>query len=70
MLKLNYLKRQSNQFYYIKNRVVSYWTRLMDNININETTKLSSKLYIVLRELQDNNLVKSLWIENVKQYLC
>ena len=55
---------------HIKHRVITFWARLIENINSDEPTKLSSKVYIFLRKLHIDNKVKSLWIENVKQYLC
>lgn len=55
---------------HIKHRVITFWARLIENINSDQPTKLSSKVYIFLRKLHIDNKVKSLWIENVKQYLC
>ena len=54
----------------IKNRVIAYWTRLLDNIYSDQVTKLSSKMYLVLRELHSERNIKSPWIDNVKKYLC
>jgi hypothetical protein len=54
---------------HIKNRVISYWTRIIENINSDKNTKLVSKIYITIHELQNQHKIKSQWIENVKQYL-
>jgi hypothetical protein len=53
-----------------KNRLISFWSRLIENIEIDETTKLSAKLYSVLYKLYSQNRIKSLWLDNIKQYLC
>lgn len=55
---------------HIKNRVISYWTRIIENIYSDKNTKLVSKIYITIHELQNQHKIKSQWIENVKQYLC
>ena len=58
----------------IKCRIIRYWSSLIcsipeDTDNIN-TTKLASKVYYVLQELQYRNIVRSAWIENVRECLC
>ena len=53
----------------IKQRMVSYWARIIENINA-ENIKLSSKLYLTIRELHFEKKLRSDWIENVQQYLC
>ena len=58
----------------IKNRIVSYWTKLINNINEtnnnNIQQKISSRTYIILHDLASKNKIKSLWIDNIKNILC
>lgn len=54
----------------IKHRVISYWARIIKNINQDESIKLSSKIYNIIYELHSKKLIKSQWMENVKDYIC
>jgi len=54
----------------IKNRVVAYWSRIIENISNDRIMKLSSKVYLVIYDLHSRNKVKSQWINSIKQYLC
>ena len=62
----------------IKNRLISYWTKLItdmnldncNNINNNAQQKLSSKMYTLVYELSNKNKIKSPWIDNIKNILC
>jgi len=54
----------------IKSRQISFWTKLIDNITGEQTTKLSSKLYQILLYYHDTQLYKSPWIDNIKTTLC
>lgn len=54
----------------MKNRVIAYWTRIIDNIESDKTTKLASKLYIIMHDLHNQNKLKSQWLDSVKYYLC
>ena len=52
------------------NRVISYWVRLIENLESNNTTKLAGKVYVLINHLHNQRLVKSKWINNVKDILC
>ena len=54
----------------INSRAISYWARLLENIEDDQTTKLASKLYLVSHELYNQRLLKSNWFDNIKQILC
>ena len=48
----------------IKTRIISFWTKLTD-IEQNHS-KTSTKMYMVLRSLYEQNKCKSIWLENVQ----
>jgi len=54
----------------IKSRIVTYWARIIDDINCNTTPKLSSKMYTLLYQMHLRNPTKCMWINNVKDILC
>ena len=54
----------------IKNRVIAYWARLIENTENDQRTKLASKVYKLVYESHSDNSIKSPWIDNVKSYLC
>ena len=51
----------------ISTRIVSFWSKLVNNI---EYSKLSSLIYSILFVLYNAKQIKSQWIENVKDLLC
>jgi hypothetical protein len=54
----------------IKSRTISFWSKLIDNINNNENTKLASKVYLLVYNLYIENSLKSQWFDNLKHILC
>ena len=46
---------------YVAMRMVTYWTKLIDN-----SCKLSSKVYNILHQLSETNVMKVPWIEQIK----
>ena len=54
----------------INSRQISFWTKLVDNITGDQTTKLSSKLYQILLYYHDTQQYKSPRIDNIKTTLC
>ena len=55
---------------HIKNRVISYRTKFVENFGNDKITKLASKLYIIMHELHQQNMLKSQWLDNVEDYIC
>jgi len=55
---------------YIKNRVISYWSRLVENINDNTNSKLSARMFLLINDLYNRNVLKCQWIDNLKTLLC
>lgn len=53
----------------VKKRVISYWTKIADNSEDNNT-KLSHYVYEFIYNHHMKNKVKSEWINNVKTILC
>ena len=51
----------------ISTRIVSFWSKLVNNI---ENSKLSSLSYNILFALHNTKKIKSQWIETVKDLLC
>ena len=51
----------------ISTRIVSFWSKLVNNI---ENSKLFSLIYNILFVLYNAKQIKSQWIENVKDLLC
>ena len=54
----------------IQCRTVSFWTRIINNVNNDITTKLSSKIYKIMYYNHSSGILNIPWIENVKNLLC
>ena len=48
----------------IKSRIISFWTKVSDIRN--NQSKLSTRFYLILRSLYEDNKCNSLWMKNVK----
>ena len=51
----------------INTRIISFWTKLIDNPAIN---KLSSVVYSLIFQMHKSNKTHFLWIEKMKNILC
>ena len=49
----------------IQSRMISFWTKLVLNA---ENAKLSSTVYAAMYCLQEENQIRSQWLDNVKIY--
>ena len=54
----------------IKNRLISYWAKLVDNSNDKNNTKLASRMYLLNYSLYSQKLIKSPWFDHIKDILC
>jgi len=55
----------------IQTRIISFWTRIIDDIDSNPTSiKLSSKMYQLLYTMHERNRLDIPWISYVKNVLC
>ena len=51
----------------IKNRVLSYWTKLFED---KDYLKLSSQMYLAVHTLHKTDRLKSDWLRNIETLLC
>ena len=51
----------------IQNRVLSYWTKLVEDKNY---LKLSSQMYLAIHTLHKTDHLKSDWLQNTETLLC
>ena len=54
----------------IKNRLISFWARIIQNTIEDATLKLSTKIYLIIYDLYLNNQIKSKWLDSIRHYLC
>ena len=55
----------------IKNRIVAFWARLIENKNnaVNNTLKLSTRVYTMIYNLHTNRNLRSQWLDNTMHLL-
>ena len=51
----------------IQMRLISFWSKLIVNHDYN---KLSSEIYNIVYELHSAKVIKSKWVDNLKELLC
>ena len=54
----------------INNKTISFWSRIIENTENDQSTKLASKIYLITYDLHSKRLLRSPWFDNLKTILC